>query len=83
MQFHTPPKNQGQTVEVSYMLTPGGVVRRSFDRSDRSELYSFARYSRTLERWSNSVGPWNAPPPRTRWTRISKRKLETYLSDFE
>lgn len=38
--FHTPPRNQGQIVDVSYTQIDGLVIRQTLDRSDRSVLCS-------------------------------------------
>jgi hypothetical protein len=77
--FHVPPIYQGQVVELAYALTPLGVVERIHDRSDRTRAYQIADWTPALERWSESVGPWNSPPPRVRWRKLTaaeRRELE-------
>src|SRR5215470_14457991 len=69
--FHVPPVYQGQTVEVSYALTPLSVVEKSYDRSDRTTSYQIASWTPALERWSESRGPWNTAPPKARWRRLT------------
>jgi len=71
LRFHVPPSYQGQIVEVSYALTPVGVVERIYDRSDRTTSYRVASWTSKLERWSESSGPWNTPPPSARWRRLT------------
>lgn len=49
----TPQRNQGQAVEVSYLPTSHGVLRRSLDRSEGAKVkpkYSLARYLREEKR---------------------------------
>jgi len=83
MKLHTPPQNQGQTVEISYAVTPEGVVMRVFDQSDHREYYRIAKWTPALERWADSIGPWNSPPPgRTRYgRRMSRREVVTALDE--
>lgn len=58
-------------VEVSYALTPVGIVERTYDRSDRTTSYRVASWTSKLERWSESSGPWNTPPPKARWRNLT------------
>lgn len=44
MSYIIPPKNQGQIVIVSYRAIENGVIERTYDASDRSELYRFATW---------------------------------------
>jgi hypothetical protein len=65
MKFHTPPENQGQIVTVSYGWLCGGIVRHTFDASDRSETFRFLQDpygildGDLLDGWE----PWNTAPP--------------------
>jgi hypothetical protein len=69
LEFHVPPANQGQIVEVAYALSPEGLIERTFDRSDRSTSYRIHAWTRALESYDD---PWNRPPPNVRgWKRIS------------
>jgi hypothetical protein len=79
LRFHVPPSYQGQIVEVSYALTPIGVVERTHDRSDRTTSYRVASWTAKLGRWSESSGPWNTPPPKARWRSLTtneRRELD-------
>lgn len=42
LKFVTPGENQGQIVTVSYACTCNAIVRRTYDASDRTEVYSVA-----------------------------------------
>ena len=80
MKFITPPQHQGQIVEVAYMLTPLGVVMGVHDRSDRSTYYRIASWTAALERWAESSGPQNEPPPGGRWgKKLTRAQLEKKL----
>lgn len=72
--FHVPPIYQGQLVEVSYALTPFGVVEKIYDRSDRTTSYRTAFWTPALERWSESQGPWNTVPPKARWRNLTAKE---------
>lgn len=65
--FHVPPQNQGQIIETSFAPSADGLVMRVFDRSDGSEYFRLAKWTAKLERWFESVGPWNEEPPSVRW----------------
>ncbi len=41
MKFHTPPRNQGQMVEISYASDDegAGIFKRVFDTSDGEEMF--------------------------------------------
>ena len=59
--FVVPPKNQGQTVEISFALVlrgayAGGVLRRWYDKSDGEERI-------TLHRYEGKYDPWVFAPP--------------------
>lgn len=62
--WHVPPECQGQIIEVAFgMADDGIVVRRTFDRSDRSVCYATAE----LEgEWD----PWNGSPSGLDWTPL-------------
>ena len=74
MNFLAPPACQGQIVEVAYAETPDGLIRRIYDRSDRTTQYHVMRWTAALIRWSDAIGPANAEPPvspqNRRWRRI-------------
>ena len=60
-EFVVPPKNKGQTVEVSFALVlsgayAGGVLRRWYDKSDGEERI-------TLHRYDGKYDPWVFAPP--------------------
>lgn len=80
MKFITPPQHQGQIVEVAYMLSPLGVVMGVHDRSDRSTYYRIAPWTAAMERWAESSGPQNTPPPGGRWgKKLTRAQLEKML----
>ena len=59
--FVVPPKNQGQTVEISYALVlegpySGCVLRRWYDKSDGEERI-------TLHSYDGKYDPWSFAPP--------------------
>lgn len=58
VQFHLPPANQGQIVDVSYGAWGGMVYRRRHDKSDGLKQYS-------MRSWRTSDGDcdfWNHAP---------------------
>jgi hypothetical protein len=68
--FHTPPENQGQIVEVSYTVIDGIVIRRTFDRSERSTEYA------TSKARANDDGDyWNGEPENNRWRQVTAQEL--------
>ena len=69
MRFHTPPRNRGQIVEVSYAETGAGLVMRVVDRSDRSEYYKITPWTTKLQTWAMRTGPQNENPPTRRWSK--------------
>lgn len=78
--FITPPRNQGQIVEVAYMLRPEGVVMLVYDSSDKSAYYHIAPWTNALYRWAESSGPQNTPPPGGRWGKeLTRAQLEKKL----
>lgn len=68
LSYTVPPVNQGQIVEVAYAVTPDEVVRRTFDKSDRSVSYETA----DLCEMSGEFEPWNRVPSVSRgaWTPV-------------
>lgn len=80
MTFHVPPENQGQIVEVSYAVTPAGVIARTMDRSDGEVKYAIHKWTRALDEWDD---PWNTPPPVARgWRPISEREVDAIAADM-
>jgi hypothetical protein len=63
----TPPRNQGQIVEVSYATDGESIFRRTLDRSDLSEVIE----CRDFEEGEN-FNPWNeAPRSNDAWEFVS------------
>lgn len=62
LQFHTPPKNTGQIVTVSYAYDgQGGIWQRRYDASDRTDEYTL--YADPL--WTSveeNHDPWSDIP---------------------
>jgi hypothetical protein len=80
MQFHVPPENQGQIVEVSYSTeSPDELVMRVEDRSDRSVAYYVTPWTPKLNAWAESDGPWNTEPPIDRGSRKWKKVSEDQI----
>lgn len=53
LEWHTPPENQGQFVQVSYAFLADDIIaRRTFDRSDRHFDFAFRLARETDEPWS-------------------------------
>ena len=75
--FHTPPRNQGQIVEVSYASADGYVIRRSLDQSpDGPTEYAISRCL------SGDEGDyWNGGPRNRRWRKISEEKALGMLAE--
>ena len=71
--FHTPPRNQGQIVEVSYALVGSTVIRRTYDQSDRS--IEFARSKSLI---SDEGDYWQTTPANRRWRKISEAEAQRY-----
>jgi len=79
MKFYITPENEGQTVEVSYAITPEGVIRCIEDRHDRSVEYAIHKWTRALDDYDD---PWNREPPVARgWRRISQREVDAIERD--
>jgi hypothetical protein len=77
LQFHIPPINRNQTIEVAYALTPEGLIERTFDQSDRSTSYRIHDWTRALEGFND---PWNRPPPKmSGWKDISAKNLDALV----
>lgn len=70
--YVVPGECAGQIVEVAYAATPGGVVERRTDRSDRTVSYRRARWTDALRRWDDRGGAANTTPPAARWARITE-----------
>jgi hypothetical protein len=72
--FHTPPRCQGQIVEVSYGATEDGfVIRHSLDRSDNTESYQIAR-----QLVSDQGDYWQAEPRNRRWRTMTAAEVKRY-----
>lgn len=85
-QFHTPPINQGQTVEYSYGATPEGVWMRVHDRSDRSEDYYFVPWAKAKrEDARGDTDYWNRRPLVTdkQWTKVTVKRESNPSDDIE
>ncbi len=76
MNFEIPPENQGEMIEVSYAITPYGVMKRSHDQSDRSESFMIARWTPELQAWATSLGPRNSRPPLAKWRQATKEEVD-------
>ena len=70
MNWITPPECQGRIVEVSYALRGDKVLRRHFDRSDRSTCF----FSSTVLT-DDQCEWWNGEPRNKRWRRLSRREI--------
>ena len=68
--FHTPPRNQGQIVDVSYTQIDGIIIRRIHDRSDRSTAYATSP-----ARADDEGDYWNGAPPNKRWKQVAAAEL--------
>ena len=69
--FHTPPANQGQIVEISYTQIDGTVIRRTYDRNDRSTIYHASK-----AHLKDEGDYWNGEPSNTRWKKITEADAE-------
>lgn len=77
--FHTPPENQGQIVIVSYTMIDSTVIRKIYDRRDRSTVYAI---SEALE--SDEGDYWNGAPDNYDWMPISATELNRqFAEDWE
>lgn len=85
LRFDVPPENQGQIVEVSYALTPDGIIKQTHDRSDGTISYLIAPWTGKLWNWSESVGPWNEVPPVSArsWRKITVTKVEAIDKELD
>ena len=81
MKFITPPQNQGQPVEIAYMASSLGVVMAVWDHADPGHgYYRIAPWTAAMERWAESSGPQNTPPPGGRWgKKLTRAQLEKKL----
>jgi hypothetical protein len=79
MTYHTRPSDQGQTVEVSYALTPYGIICRTFDRSDRSTSYELREETddefESFEPWNNDL------PPSDGWEPTDEETAARLIAD--
>ena len=63
MQWHTPPENQGQIVEVSYACDRADYFyMRSHDRSDRTTQYWRVDRDALTQEQAEAFEPWNREP---------------------
>lgn len=72
LKFVTPPKNQGQIVEISFAIDADReeVVCRIYDRGDRTTKYDVT----PLENLKGEFEPWNGEPSfydYDLWERVS------------
>jgi hypothetical protein len=76
IQFHVPPRNQGQIVEVAYAAVDDHVIQRVYDASDRTtEFY----VSKMLV--DDQGDYWNGEPANKRWRRIKGQELRRFGLD--
>lgn len=76
MKFHTPPENQGQIVDVAYVLIDGEIViRKTHDRSNGK-----TEYAESAVLASDEGDYWNGAPANKRWRKLSQREV-AYLFD--
>jgi hypothetical protein len=73
IQFHTPPRNQGQMVTVSYGAAYPYVICREHDASGPQTKYSISRML------SDDQGDyWNNAPRNKRWRLMTARETENF-----
>ena len=76
MMFHTPRRNQGQMVEVSYASDDegAGIFKRVLDRSDDKETLFFLSWEDfyDLGNDASDFAPWNDEPdvPARAWKKV-------------
>jgi hypothetical protein len=75
--FHTPPRNQGQIVIVSYTQIDGVVIRRTHDQSDQTTTYATSR-----AKISDEGDYWNGEPDNQRWKSVSSDEVDRMLDDL-
>lgn len=71
--YHVTPRDQGQVVTVSYCdAGEAGCIRRVFDASDRSVVYTLHRWrvGGVFEPWNGRVDIW------ARGRRITAAEVE-------
>ena len=78
MRFYTPPRNQGQIVEVSYGMVDGWVIRCTYDRHDRTTVYA-----RSKAHLSDEGDYWNREPRNVRWKQITESEFERMVRNAE
>jgi hypothetical protein len=70
--FFMMPVDGGQIVEVTYACDADGVWCRTFDRSDRSESYGFAKYNARATEAQLAFEPQNGKLPKhNSWKKVS------------
>jgi hypothetical protein len=74
--FHTPPRNQGQIVLVSYTQIDGIVIRKTYDQSDCS-----TRYHTSPARYDDLGEYWNGAPPNRRWKSATSQDIDRMLAE--
>jgi hypothetical protein len=72
--FYTPPRNQGQIVEVSYTQIDGQVIRKTYDRSDGSVVYAISK-----AHVDDEGDYWNQEPRNARWRKISAADVQRMI----
>jgi hypothetical protein len=82
-EFRTPPANQGQIVEVSYLCAPDLIVQRCYDRSDRAITYYVADLRDEDWDWYEDFDPGMGEPPlpRSRWRPIAPSDVDRLVRD--
>lgn len=73
MIWHVPPENGGRIVEVAYTARDGKVIRRTYDRSDRTTVYHIS--TRLMD---DECDYWNHEPRNQRWRKMTRRELAQY-----
>jgi len=76
--FHTPPRNQGQIVEVTYAMIDDQVIRRIHDRSDMTTRYAISRAS-----VGDEGDYWNREPHNCRWRKIGAAEVDRMIHDAQ
>lgn len=76
MKFITPPKCQGQIVEVSYAAWGDQMVRRIHDQSDRTTSYHVAPIKSRDWKWYETwCGQTEPSIPDSRWKKVTESQV--------
>lgn len=76
IQFHVPPENQGQIVEVSYALAGDYTIRCMYDQSDRTKLYALTRTND-----DDDGDYWNGAPHYQDWELLTEEDAQRLLDE--